>query len=347
MSGGRRPGRAGPSRHGPLLAVSLLAALALASACPALAKDHPARAASPAGTSGQGAGFNFADQKSGSPLEIYADQGLELSQDAKMVIGRTNARAVRGNVTVKGDVLIAHYRDKQPAPGQPAPAAVPKPAAAGPDAKSSSSEVWRVEATGHVTISTPTETVYGDHADYNIDQAVVVVTGKDLRLVTPTDSVTARDSLEYWEHRQQAVARGNAVAVRADKRLQGDILVADFGRNSQNQMVMQKAHAYDHVILTTPREIVTGDRADDNVETGIVTVTGSVKITRDEDQLDGGYAVVNLNTGISRIFPAAPGAAQPDQRVKGLFVPQRKKNATGATGEPAATTPSPASQAPR
>ncbi len=58
-------------------------------------------------------------------------------------------------------------------------------------------------------IFTDTQRAYGDHADYNIDDAVVVLTGKNLRMTTANDIVTARDSLEYWERRQQAVARGD------------------------------------------------------------------------------------------------------------------------------------------
>ncbi len=157
--------------------------------------------------------------------------------------------------------------------------------------------------------------------------------------------MTARDSLEYWERRQQAVARGGAVAVRAEKRIQADVLVADFAENAAKQMAMQRAHGYDHVILTTPREVVTGDRADYNVETGIVTVTGSVKITRDDNQLDGGYAVVNLNTGISRIFPVPPGAAEPaDRRVKGLFMPQKKQTAASGSAGQNLADPAPSAQ---
>jgi lipopolysaccharide export system protein LptA len=283
-------------------------------------KTKPAATATPAG---EDKGFDFSDQKSGTPLEIYADQGLELSQDAKTVIARVNAKAIRNRVTVTGDVLTAHYRPKAPVPGAK-PVTPPKDNKDGKQADSGSSEVWRVESDGHASIATPTQVAYGDHADYNIDDAVVVLTGKDLKLLTPSDVVTARDSLEYWEHRQQAVARGNAVAVRAEKRIQADVLVADFAQNAEKKMAMQRAHGYDHVIITTPREVVTGDRADYNVETGIVTVTGSVKITRDENQVNGGYAVVNLNTGISRVFPVAPGAAEgADQRVKALFVPQK------------------------
>lgn len=323
----------------------------LAAGGAALAKDKAAKpqqsTPAPSAAANDGGGLNFADQKSGTPLEIYADQGLELSQDAKTVIGRVNAKAIRGRVTVSGDVLTAHYRPKAAVPGQP----VPKKSTDKTDKTDNkqdggSNEVWRVEADGQVSIATPTEAAYGDHADYNIDDAVVVLTGRDLKMLTPTDVVTARDSLEYWEHRQQAVARGNAVAVRAEKRIQADILVADFAQNAEKQMAMQRAHGYNHVILTTPREVVTGDRADYNVETGIVTVTGSVKITREENQVNGGYAVVNLNTGISRIFPVAPGAASgSDQRVKALFVPQKKQADPSSTAPSSGRTP-PTSGAP-
>jgi lipopolysaccharide export system protein LptA len=304
----------------------------------------------------QAQGLDFADQQ-GAPVEVYADNGLELSQDAKTVIAHGNARAVRGKVTVTADTLIAHYRDKAGAagttpqgaaagtasggakPAAPAATEQPKVADAKPGAKSldetqSSSEIWRLEATGHVVIFTATQHAYGDHADYNIDDAVVVLTGKNLHMTTPTDVVTARDSLEYWEHRQQAVARGNAVATRADKRLQGDILVADYGQNDTKQTVLRHATAFDHVILTTASDVVTGNRADYDPISGIVTVNGAVKMTRGQNQLDGQYAVVNLNTGISRMFPTAPGGTESsNDRVKALLVPQR----SAGTGEPAKT----------
>jgi len=177
-----------------------------------------------------------------------------------------------------------------------------------------------------------TQHAYGDHADYNIDDAVVVMTGDHLKMTTPLDIITARDSLEYWETKHQAVARGDAVEIRGEKRIQADLLVADFAENAQKQMVIDVAHGYDHVILTTATDVVTGDRADYVVETGIVTVTGRVKMTRQNNQLNGGYAVVNLNTGISTLYPAPPGDKAGDRQVKGLFMPQKK-----AAPVPAAT----------
>lgn len=258
---------------------------------------------------------------SSGQLEVTSDNGIEWSKDAKEIIARVNAKSTKGNTTVTSDTQTAYYRDKTPAAGAPAP----KAEANKSDTESSSSEIWRVVADGTVEIFTPTQHAYGDHADYNIDDAVVVMTGDHLKMTTPKDIVTARDTLEYWENKHQAVARGDAVAITDQgKRIQADTLVADFDKNKQGQDVIKFAHGYDHVVLTTPTDVVTGDRADYVVETGIVTVTGSVKMTRANNQLDGGYAVVNLNTGISRMFPAPPGG-KGDRQVKALVTPAQKK----------------------
>src|SRR5579859_4396 len=53
--------------------------------------------------------------RSNQPLDVTADQGIEFSKDAKEIIARVNAKAVRGNTTVTGDTLTAYYRDKKPA----------------------------------------------------------------------------------------------------------------------------------------------------------------------------------------------------------------------------------------
>jgi len=288
-------------------------------------------------------GLDFATQQ-GLPVEVYADSGMELSQDAKTVIAHGHAKAIRGRVTVTADTLTAHYRDK-PKPGAAVAKAVsptPTPASAksSGEADTGNSEVWRLEADGHVVIFTDTQRAYGDHADYNIDDAVVVLTGKDLRMTTANELVTARDSLEYWEHRQQAVARGNAVATKDDKRIRADVLVADYGQDQAKHTVLRHATGFDHVVITTPTEIVTGNRTDYDPQTGIVTVTGAVKMTRDQNQLEGEYAVVNLNTGISRLFPNAPGAAPGrDSRVKGLLIPDRRPDNAPHGAEPGGTPP--------
>ena len=145
------------------------------------------------------------------------------------MIARGDARATRGNVTVVADRLIAHYRKK---PGAaPAPAQSPKPDSEGGvtlgEGDTSGNEIFRVEAEGHVHIFTPTDHAEADRAVYDLDQAVLVMTGRNLRLTTPSDVLTARDDMEYWAQKHMAVARGDAVVVTNDgRRLAADTLVA-------------------------------------------------------------------------------------------------------------------------
>ena len=161
------------------------------------------------------------DLTRGGPVEVTSDDGIEWRQQEQVVIARGNARAVRAGVTLDSDRLIARYRPRSGA----APAATP---AANTDAGlGGSSEIWRIEAEGNVRIRTATDRANGDRAVYDMDQSVMVLTGRDLWLETPDNRISARDSLEYWAQRRMAVARGNALVVsKDDRRIRADVLVA-------------------------------------------------------------------------------------------------------------------------
>ena len=152
------------------------------------------------------------------PLQVQADSGIEWQQNNQLYIARGNAVATRGPSAVHADTLIAHYREIKGAPANP-------PANADGEI-AGNTEIYRVEAEGHVTMLREGQTVVGDRAVYDLDQAIMVVTGNALKLTTATDVVTARDALEWYDQKQIAVARGNAVAVRNGKTIKGDILTA-------------------------------------------------------------------------------------------------------------------------
>ena len=292
------------------------------------------------------------DLSQGGPIDITAQSGIEWQQNQHRVIASGNATAVRQNVTVDADRLIAYYRKKTgttATPAATAPAATnpsqPQPGLAG-DEDTSGNEIYRVEAEGHVVIFTPTDRAQGDHAVYDLDQAVMVMTGHDLRLTTPNDVITARDDLEYWAQKHMAVARGDAVVVTKDaRRIAADVLVAyttpapatppaptpvaakpaapssAAPSSTEDPLAasgkLQKVEAFGHVSIRTPTDFVTGDRGVYVPETGIAILVGNVRITRGENQLAGLRAEVNLKTGISRLLSGNSG------RVQGLIVPER------------------------
>ena len=244
-------------------------------------------------------GIGLPNQNRDIPLEIVADNGIEWRTEDRIYIARGNARAKQGDVSVHADVLKAYYRD----------------------AEGGATQIWRIDADGSVRIVSPTHKSNGDKAVYDVARGILVLTG-NVRMVTGTDKIIARDSLEYWEKRGLAVARGNAIASRGENRLRADILTAHFTEDKDGKSKITRIDAFDNVLVSSPGEIATGKQGVYNVETGIAILSGSVKITRGENQLRGAYAEVDLNTGVSRLFGSAT------QRAQGYFLPKDIKDTT-------------------
>lgn len=268
------------------------------------------------------------DLSSGGPVAITAREGFEWREAEQMVIASGDARAVRDNVTVIADRLIARYRRKA---GSAAPAPnAPRPLLGG--GGEGGNEIYRLEAEGNVRIFTATDEAVGDRAVYDIDQAVMVMTGRALRLTTPSQVLTARDSLEYWAQKRMAVGRGNAVVVTSDaRRLAADTLVAYLEEDGAARPAaaapatgsqppgagskLQRLEAYGNVEARTQTDVVRGDRALYLPETGIARVIGNVRVTSGQNQINGPAAEVNMRTGVARML------ADPGGRVQGVITP--------------------------
>ncbi|MBH88676.1 MAG: hypothetical protein CMF71_00390 [Magnetovibrio sp.] len=225
-------------------------------------------------------GLNFGNSNSDAPIEVYADNGIEWQQETLTFLAKGNARAIRGEVTVYGDELRAFYRELSVG----------------------GTEIWRLDVSGNVKIVTPGETAFGDKGIYDVDNAILVLTGKKVRLVTHTDEVIADQQIEYWERKQMAVARGNAKVLSDDKKLRADVIVAYFQEDKVGKSVVHRIEAFDNVNIQTAKEEAKSDRGVYNVKSGIATLTGSVKITQDQNKLEGCRAEVNMISGISKMF---------------------------------------------
>lgn len=313
-------------------AIILAAALAVAFGRPALAQ-----------------GVSLGSGVGGQPVEILASEGIEWHRETQRYIARGDAQAKQGDTTVAADVLTAYYRAKA----------------------EGGTEIFRYEAQGRTVITTPTQSATGEKGIYDVDSGVLVLTGKNLKLVTPTDVITARDSLEYWEARRIAVARGDSLVVTGERRMKGDLLTAYFvdaqtnpppprpgatptaraaapapqvmpastGANASQHNRVQRIEGFGSVQVSTATEIVRGDRGVYNVDTGIALLANNVRITRGDNQMNGDFAEVNMNTGISRLL-ARPDSGG-DKRVRGLLVPEKRADAGAKTPLPTLPGPPP------
>ncbi len=283
----------------------------------------------------------------GTPINIQADNGIEWQQNQQLYIARGNAVGTRGPATIKADTLIAHYRKT-----------------GGPNANAANSEnnseIYRIEADGNVVITRDSRTVVGDHADYDMDQGIGIVTGKALKMTTATDVITAKDALEWYDQKQIAIARGNAVAVRQGGRtIKADVLTAYMvkvpsqqqaaapGQSAKpappeaktaaatpaapgspraasdgDELKINRIDAQGHVVVVNGPDIGRGDYGVYNAVTDICTLLGNVTVTRGTDVVTGQYAVMDMKTNISRIMPASTLPGSTRQRVQGLFVKQ-------------------------
>ena len=238
-----------------------------------------------------------------TPVEVFADNGIEWQQDRLVFVARGNARAVRGPVTLFATELRAYYKEN----------------------KTGKTDIWRLDAIGKVKIESPDGTAHGEKGVYNVKDGILVLSGgKEIKLITETDLITAERQLEYWENRQMAVARGNARARREDKDLHARVLAAYFKRGKSGQNELHRVEAFDDVKVITPQDKATSDRGVYNAKSGIATLIGNVKILRDGNTLKGCSAEVNLNSGISRLRSCKNNANGTTNRVKGVLRYQKQ-----------------------
>jgi lipopolysaccharide export system protein LptA len=230
-------------------------------------------------------------------IQIDAEDGIEWRRNESVYIARGNARIARGNLAVYAETLKAFYRGDG----------------------SRAAEIYRVEATGNVRLTSPGETVYGEYAVYDVERKVLVMTGGDLRVETENEIVTARDSLEYWQDQMVVVARGNAEVVQEadNRRVRADTLTGFFREDDAGEVGLFQVEAEGGVRIQRGNEIARAGKAIYNLATEIATLSGGVKITQGENQLNGDFAEFNLRSGVSRLL----GSGSDDGRVQTLIVP--------------------------
>jgi lipopolysaccharide export system protein LptA len=268
-----------------LVLAGLLCAAGASSAAPQESAPAPATA-----TAGQ------------TPIEITADGGIEWNRAAKTYVARGAAQARRGDLTVAADTLTAHYREKA----------------------DGGSEIYQLEADGHVRLASQSAVVTGERAVYDVAARKMTVTGEGLKLETPTDVLTAQDRLEYSDRTREASAHGAVTVVRDGQRLEAEHVVATLAPGAAGELAVTRVEADGNVRIATPREFVRADRGTYDVEKQFAVLTGGVKVTQDQNQLNGEYAEVDLKSGVSRLLGAPPGG---EGKVKGLVLP-------GAVPEP-------------
>lgn len=284
----------------------ILPLLLLSLAAPAYAQDNP---------------------QAQKPLEITADQTLEWHRNDKKYIARGKAEAKQGLTQINAETLSADYRETS----------------------KSNFDIYRMTATDNVVITSQGNQAFGDKAVYELETGIATMTGEALKMTAPGQTITARDKFEYDVNQGRLSAFGDVVILRGEDKIEADKASAFFaqedapGTTSSSPVGGRQLERFEgegNVVVTTPTEILKGDRGIYKADSNIAEVLGNVKIIRGPNVLEGNRAEINLTTNISRMFGnATTTSATGKGRVKGVFFPGSAK--TVPATPPAQTAPAP------
>lgn len=302
--------------------LSATAILALLGAVPAMAQDNTAQAAAttpaapaPAATDSSsgdnGGGFDFSGNK---PIDISADNGIEWRKQDKVYIARGKALAVQGSQSIAAETLMGYY-------------------------STDSNHIDRMTGDGNVVIKNGAQTAYGDHADYDTNTKLLVMKGNNLKMVSDKgDTVTARDSMEYWKDRDTVVAKGDVFTVHGDTKVKSDNANGYFHVDSTGKKVLYQVEALGNVRTDTPKQTAWSDKMVYNLETKIAVFTGHVRIQQGNNTFTGDRAEINTATNVSRLL-SDPG--QSGGRVHTTIGPKAKTPDSNSNGAGTGTTTQP------
>jgi lipopolysaccharide export system protein LptA len=243
----------------------------------------------------QSSGSDAFDFGGSQPIEISADNGIEWNRDAKSYTARGNAVATQGSSEVHADTLVAYNNGGQ---------------------------IDHVVADGAVKIISPSQTAYGDHADYSQAKRLLLLTGSALKIENAGETVTARDAFEYWQDQDALVAKGDVVILKSDgTKINGNTVTSYFRKNATSgKREAFQVKAEGNVRIDTGKEVATCTRAVYDPTTQIAVLTGNVVLTQNKNVFRGARAEIDMAKGISRLLPS------PGERVRTTIQPKQKSN---------------------
>ncbi|WP_248460478.1 LptA/OstA family protein [Parasaccharibacter sp. TMW 2.1888] len=265
------------------------------------------------------------DQAHGQVVHLFWKKEEIYDHNRQTVTLTGGARAQRGDMTVDADTLIGYLRPKKQAAGTSSTDESQK------NGGSSDMELYRVEAFGHVHIYNLEDQGWGDHGLYDVDRAVLLMTGKAMKFTTPRQLMTARDLVEYHPQTHTSIGWGEATVNTSDgKRITADVMQAvelsdaQKAANRASQAAggeksksgnLDRAYGWGHVVIRTDRQTATGDRGVYLAGPELARLIGHVRVTQGQNQNNGSQAIVNMKTGVSHMLS---GSSDP---VQGLIVP--------------------------
>jgi lipopolysaccharide export system protein LptA len=139
------------------------------------------------------------------------------------------------------------------------------------------------------------------------------------------------DTLVVDQESEVATFTGDVEAVQGDMTLTSDLLRVFYAQAEQGaaapggSQAIRRIEAEGNVKLASRTDTAEGDRGVYDVPAAKVRLDGNVVLTRGESVVKGDSLEMDLNTNVSTVRGKAGAASRREQRVRALFVPERKE----------------------
>ena len=131
------------------------------------------------------------------------------------------------------------------------------------------------------------------------------------------------DRAEAQDRADRAIFAGNVIVKQGELTLRTARLTVAYA--NQNGLDINRIDASGGVTVVSPSETAKGDFAVYDLNEGLITMVGNVRLERQGSYLSGGRLVIDLDTGRAVMDGGLRGVNQSGGRVTGRFtVPQRQ-----------------------
>ncbi|PPR80020.1 MAG: Lipopolysaccharide export system protein LptA [Alphaproteobacteria bacterium MarineAlpha2_Bin1] len=136
------------------------------------------------------------------------------------------------------------------------------------------------------------------------------------------------NTLEVLQNERIAIFKGSVDAKQGEILLKADILKVHYSSSKKDDsQSVSKIFAEGNVFFSTNTETAESNKGEYNVDQGLISLTGSVKLTQGKNILRGTKLKIDLKTGKNTMIGETKPLSETtkDGRVKGLFVPNKRK----------------------
>lgn len=149
-------------------------------------------------------------------------------------------------------------------------------------------------------------------------EGISALKGHDSR--APID--LAADHAEAQDRADRAVFSGNVIVRQAGLTLRTARLTLAY--SGSDGIDINRIDASGGVVVTSPSETARGNFATYDLDAGLITMVGDVRLERQGSSLSGGRLVIDLNSGRATMDGGVRGVNQSGGRVTGRFTVAKK-----------------------